>query len=83
MLLTGRPPFEGDTVELMEAHMNKMPTTPSCINPLLSLGIDTVLLRALEKEPDDRFMAIAAYARAFERAIQPMATPTMVMPIDL
>jgi serine/threonine protein kinase len=82
ILLTGRAPFQGNTVELMEAHMNQVPTTPSTINPVLSHGIDTVLLRALEKEPDDRFVTISAFASAFERAIQPMAAPAMVMPIN-
>jgi eukaryotic-like serine/threonine-protein kinase len=83
ILLTGRPPFQGNIVELMEAHMNQVPITPSTINPLLSHGIDTVLLRALEKEPDDRFVMISAFASAFERVIQPMAAPAMVMPINL
>jgi serine/threonine protein kinase len=83
MLLTGRPPFQGNTIEHMEAHMYKMPTTPSTINPLLSHGIDTVLLRALEKEPDDRFMTISAFARSFEHAILPMAAPAMFLPMPI
>ncbi len=81
LLLTGRPPFQGDAEQLRDAHSNILPALPSTINPILSQGIDAVLLRALEKEPDKRFTTISAFADAFERIIQPMAAPAMVTPV--
>jgi eukaryotic-like serine/threonine-protein kinase len=79
LLLTGRPPFQGE--ELRDAHSNIPPALPSSINPIISQGIDAVLLRALEKEPGERFATISAFASAFEQIIQPMAAPAMVTPI--
>lgn len=77
-LLTGRPSFQGDPEQLLYKHINIWPAAPSTINPTLSQGIDTVLLRALAKKPGDRFATISAFASAFQHAIQPLAAPTMI-----
>src|SRR5215467_2644730 len=69
-LLTGRPPFVGSLEQLMYHHFTTPPPPPSTFNPHLSSAIDAVLLRALAKKPEDRFPAIAAFASAFEQAVQ-------------
>src|SRR5712691_1478978 len=69
-LLTGRPPFVGSMEQLMFHHFTTQPPPPSTFNSLLSSAIDAVLLRALAKKPEDRFPAIAAFASAFEQAVQ-------------
>src|SRR5215469_5352132 len=75
-LLTGRPPFVGSLEQLMYHHFTTPPPPPSTFNPRLSSAIDTVLLRALAKKPEDRFPSIAAFANAFEQAVQtPRAEP--------
>ena len=75
-LLTGRPPFVGSLEQLMFHHFTTPPPPPSTFNPRLSSAIDAVLLRALAKKPEDRFPAIAAFANAFEQAVQtPRAEP--------
>jgi serine/threonine protein kinase len=79
-LLTGRPPFQGDAEQLMHEHINTPPALPSTINSSLSQGIDTVIARALAKQLGDRFITISAFATAFQRTIQPMAAPAMVIP---
>jgi eukaryotic-like serine/threonine-protein kinase len=80
-MLTGNLPFHGTSRELMHQHTSSLPVPPGTLNPVLSQGIDIVLLRALAKQPDDRFPTVSAFADAFEQAIQLIAAPAMVMPI--
>src|SRR5947209_8814617 len=69
-LLAGRPPFVGGMEQLMYQHFHAQPAPPSMFNPHLPAAIDTVLLRALAKNPEDRFPSISAFAGAFEQAVQ-------------
>jgi len=55
-LLTGRVPFEGDTaVTVALKQVTEVPIPPSHINPVVSSALDAVVLRALEKDPAQRF----------------------------
>jgi len=69
-LLTGRPPFQGPPMRMMYLHTNTPPQPPSSVNPSLPKEVDTVLLTALAKNPQERFLSIAAFARALESAAQ-------------
>jgi serine/threonine protein kinase len=71
-LLTGRPPFQGNTLRLMYHHVNTAPTPPSAHNPRLSSAVDEVLLTALAKRQEERFRSVMAFATAFSTAIQAM-----------
>ncbi len=68
-LLAGRPPFMGSMEQLMYQHFTAQPPPPSTFNTHLPAAIDSVLLRALAKKPEDRFPSIAAFANAFEEAL--------------
>lgn len=73
-LLTGTLPFEeASPVRMMYQHLHTPPPLPSAINPLLSGRVDRVLLKALEKEPRDRFPCIAAFAYALWRTARSAA----------
>jgi len=55
-LLTGRPPFTGDTAaEVAAQHVDAAVVPPREIRPGLSAATERVVLRALEKEPGQRF----------------------------
>jgi serine/threonine protein kinase len=69
-LLAGRPPFVGGMEQLMYQHFNVQPPPPSAFNPSLPTAVDSVLLRALAKRPEDRFPSISAFASAFEQTVQ-------------
>src|SRR2546421_895460 len=70
-LLTGHPPFMGSNQQQMwHQHRHIPPNPPSTINPRLPQNLDTVLLRALAKNPKNRYRSMAAFAQAFERAIR-------------
>jgi streptogramin lyase len=69
-LLVGRPPFQGNLGQVMRQHYLMPPPAPSSLNRHLSPAIDAVLLRALAKQPDERFPSVTAFARAFHEAVQ-------------
>jgi tRNA A-37 threonylcarbamoyl transferase component Bud32 len=71
-LLTGRPPFQGAPGPLMYQHLTVSPPPPSTFNARLSRDIDTVLLRALAKKPEERFASVTAFANAFQQVVQDM-----------
>ncbi len=69
-LLTGQLPFHGNITQLMYQHSTNIPHPPSTLNTHVSSAIDTVILRALAKEPEARFATIAAFAQSFREAVQ-------------
>src|SRR6266566_4859953 len=69
-LLTGRPPFLGNQQQMMYQHLQVQPQPPSRHNPDIPASLDNVILRALAKRPEDRFISVTAFAQAFEQALQ-------------
>lgn len=69
-LITGRPPFQGPLPAVMKQHIWDQPQPPSTFNPRLPREVDSVILRALAKKPEDRFPSITAFAQAFNQAVQ-------------
>ena len=60
-LLTGEVPFTGDSpVEIAMKHLAETPPAPSDIRPDVPGDLDLVVLRALAKEPADRYQSAAA-----------------------
>ncbi len=81
-LLTGRPPFQGTQVQLLNQHLHDRPRPSSTLNPLIPPAIDVVLQRALAKQPEDRFPSVSAFVRAFQQAIlEASSIPTSHPPI--
>jgi eukaryotic-like serine/threonine-protein kinase len=59
-LLTGGPPFIGDTpVAVVYQHVRKAPTPPSARRPGISPELDAIVLKALAKDPKDRYQTAA------------------------
>ncbi len=68
-MLAGRPPFVGDSpVSVAYQHVREAPEPPSHFNALVSPALDSVVLRALEKNRVDRFQDAAAFRRALRAA---------------
>ena len=66
-LLTGAVPFTGETpVEIAMKHLSQTPEAPSAIRPEISRDLDLVVLRALAKEPSDRYRSAAELDRDLE-----------------
>jgi hypothetical protein len=67
-LLAGRPPFQGSSENTMRLlHMTMQPQPPGMYNPTLPPWINTMLLRALAKKPEERFASVAAFAQILHR----------------
>src|SRR5947209_6561560 len=77
-LLIGSPPFEGSMERLLRHHLSTQPVPPSTLRTDLTTTIDSVILRALAKRPEDRFPSISAFAAAFEQAVQALPAPSPV-----
>lgn len=75
--LTGRVPFDGDTaVSIALRQMRESPIPPSALNPAVSPELDAVVLRALSREPYDRFPDAESFIEALDRVDQsPALTP--------
>jgi serine/threonine-protein kinase len=59
-LLTGEPPFTGDTpVAVAYQHVREDPRSPSEINPSVTPQLDAIVLKALSKNPANRYQSSA------------------------
>jgi serine/threonine-protein kinase len=68
-MLTGRPPFEGDTaVAVAHQHIHAEPAPPSSINPKVSPALDVVVLKALSKAKTKRYQTTRQFATALAEA---------------
>jgi serine/threonine-protein kinase len=60
-LLTAEVPFSGETpVEIAMKHLSEIPEPPSELRPEVPPDLDLVVLRALAKEPADRYQSAVA-----------------------
>jgi serine/threonine-protein kinase len=60
-ILTGRTPFTGTDYEIMAAQVNQEPRPPALHNPALPSGICDTILKAMAKNPADRYQSAAAF----------------------
>ncbi|MGI9000247.1 MAG: Stk1 family PASTA domain-containing Ser/Thr kinase [Pseudonocardia sp.] len=59
-LLAGEPPFTGDTpVAVAYQHVREDPIPPSKVNPAIPAALDAVVLKALSKNPLNRYQSAA------------------------
>jgi serine/threonine protein kinase len=63
-LLSGFPPFQGTTYEVLEAHRSEQATPLHDRRPEVSAKLGAVVARMMAKEPGRRFQSPAAVARA-------------------
>jgi eukaryotic-like serine/threonine-protein kinase len=67
--LTGRVPFQGDSaVAVALKQVSEAPRRPSAINPEVPPALDAVVMRALAKDPEQRFKDADAFLKALDAA---------------
>ena len=67
-LVTGRPPFEGENMmKVIMQVLNHDPALPRALNPKVHRDIQTVILKAMEKNPERRYQTMQEYADDLRR----------------
>lgn len=82
-MVAGRAPFDHYTAlyELAQAHAAEPPEPPSQnAGQPIPPELDRIILKALAKQPEDRFQTAAELAAALERLAKPAASPAPIEP---
>jgi serine/threonine-protein kinase len=67
-LLTGRPPFRGDSVmQTLHDVRERAPDRPRSLDPMLHRDLETICLKCLEKLPERRYRSADSLAEDLER----------------
>jgi serine/threonine protein kinase len=70
-LLTGRPPFQGETVPAaIDQVLNAEPVPPRLLRPDVPLDLNTICLKCLEKEPRRRYQTAQEVADEIGRYLR-------------
>ncbi|HVS85228.1 MAG TPA: Stk1 family PASTA domain-containing Ser/Thr kinase [Gaiellaceae bacterium] len=67
-LLTGKAPFDGEApVEIAMKHLSQVPEPPSALREEIPRELDLVVMRALAKDPEDRYQSAEEMEADLER----------------
>jgi len=79
-LVCGRPPFDGEMVDVVGQHQRVQPPRARSFVPSLNLKLDRLITVMLEKNPDERPQSMTAVQRALQEigAVRPGAAETML-----
>ncbi|MES1178500.1 MAG: protein kinase [Myxococcales bacterium] len=79
-MLTGTLPFDGQTgLAIMVKHATEKPEPPSLRRPGLPSALDDVILKAMEKKPQDRFATADLFRRALKEARASSVEPVRIL----
>jgi len=83
-LLVGEPPFKGDSpVSVAYQHVRELPVRPSSLDGVITPEMDAITLKALEKDPDNRYQSAKEMRDDIARllgGLQPTAQLPVVVP---
>jgi serine/threonine-protein kinase len=66
-MITGRLPIEGTThIQVIAGHLQHAPVPPAQIHPKIPAGLSAAVMRALAKNPRDRWQTAEAFLRALD-----------------
>lgn len=66
-LVTGSTPFNSKSeFEVLAAHVNTPPTPPGKLNPQIPSELDRIILKALAKDPSERFQSTGEFREALD-----------------
>lgn len=83
-LVTGSLPFTGDSlVAIILKHIDETPPFPRSLNPDLPPELETIILRAMEKDPDKRYQSVQQMVQALDEVIVPLGgVPSVLFDLD-
>lgn len=68
LMVTGKPPFDyQQPIKVLVAHASETPVSPRELNPSIPVEFDEIIMRCLEKAPEDRFQDVASLAEQLEQ----------------
>ena len=83
-LATGRLPFpEKLATALADDILHQAPPPPGRLRPELSPRLEEIILKCLEKDPENRYQSAKELAIDLRRLVAPSADPQQVWPSDL
>jgi eukaryotic-like serine/threonine-protein kinase len=81
-LLTGRPPFVGDSpVSVAYQHVREQAPPPSSLDPELPPEIDAIVMKSLTKSVEDRYQSAAEMRADIERFLAGRPVVAPVVPV--
>ena len=79
-MLTGKVPFNGDNpVAIAYKHVREDPLAPSLINPDISPELEAVVMKALAKNPENRYQSAMEMRSDLERCLE--GAPVYATPV--
>jgi serine/threonine-protein kinase len=80
-IATGARPFQADSsYALMAAQLQETPRPPIEVDPEIPAALNDIILRALEKEPEQRFQTADAFRAALENVKESLGLPATSAP---
>jgi serine/threonine protein kinase len=78
--LSGNPPFKGEPAALRAQHLTASPPPLTKNIPSITPTIEAVVMKALAKEPKDRYNDVEEFAKALDAAFHGKeASPTIIL----
>jgi serine/threonine-protein kinase len=82
-LLTGHPPFTGDSpVAIAYQHVRENPQVPSSVNHAVPPALDSIVMKALAKNPLNRYQTAAEMRADLQRALSGQAVEAEAVMTD-
>lgn len=80
-MLTGRLPFEGPALKVMAQIVHESPPRPSSLQSALDPALDALILKAMAREPHDRFQSAHEFRETLARCCS-NSLPGIQLPSD-
>ena len=80
-LVTGHPPFTGDSpVAVAYQHVREVPQIPSSVSSVVPPALDSIVMKALAKNPLNRYQTAAEMREDLQRALagQPVSAESVM-----
>ena len=80
--LTGQQPFKGDTAVATAAkRLESSPASLRSLRPDIPRGLESIIMRAMARQPEDRFVSSGALADALAAFADPDMSHTAALPL--
>jgi serine/threonine protein kinase len=78
-MVTGRVPFEGDhPIAIVLKLINESWPLPTSVNPSLPQPVEQIILKAMNKNPVDRYQTAGEMAQALQQALEGNVEPSIL-----